>query len=94
MRGAAGSAPRALAVLILDSSEEIESMTTRSIVAAVLMLSTSPVLASDVSVDQRSQVAPSQPCTCACARRQEAKEPEGRSQPQVDYGETATSPSY
>ena len=67
-------------------------MTTRSIAVAVLMLSATPVLASDASADPRKEVAPSQTCTCACADRHETKAPEGRSQSQVDYGETATWP--
>ena len=69
-------------------------MTTRHFVAALLMLAAAPVLASDVSTDQRDQAAPLPKCTCtcSCACRHETKEPAGQAQPQVDYGETATWP--
>lgn len=68
-------------------------MTTRLILAAVLVLAGTRVLAADGGADGHSQQ-PVPTCTCPCVRAgQDSKKLEGASQPQVDYGETASWPS-
>ena len=74
-------------------------MTMGSIVASVLMMAGAPVLASDASADRPAEAKPAPTCTCPCVgRRHEAKESKSKesktqSQPEVDYGETASWPS-
>ncbi len=66
-------------------------MPRRLIVAAALVLTAAPVLASDASADQRDLAAKVQTCTCSC--RHEAKETAGQSQPKIDFGEAGRWPA-